>query len=431
MKRFFLRLIISLSVFTFISFSVSGQDKTLMDRLMAIPGVTDVKIMESTEFSEKYLILFEHYIDYKDHAAGTFTQRVFVNHVDYDSATVVVTEGYGAQYAARAGYREEVSALFNTNLVVVEHRYFLDSTPKDLNWDYLTAENSANDLHEVVTALKAIYPKKWIATGISKGGQTVTLYRTFFPEDIDISIPYVAPLCRSAEDGRHEPFIANYCGTPQERKTIKDFQIEVLKRKKSVMPLFDSLAKAQNLTFNLPNCDIFDYCVLEFPFALWQWGTPVSSIPSLDAPDSEMFNYLVKIAGPDYFQSWGPTSSFFVQAAKELGYYGYDTKPFKKWLGIKSTKGYLGKLFLPQDKEFKFDPALYKKISKFLKTTDAKMVFIYGQYDPWSAVMVEDPGKENIKIFIDPNGSHRARINTFPPQTKKEIISIIREWLYN
>lgn len=36
-----------------------------------------------------------------------------------------------------------------------------------------------DDLHAVRNAFKSIYPGKWIATGISKGGQTTLLYRTF------------------------------------------------------------------------------------------------------------------------------------------------------------------------------------------------------------------------------------------------------------
>ena len=91
-----------------------------------------------------------------------------------DSATVVVTEGYGAQYAFVPSYRDEISTIFNTNNIVVEHRYFLESTPypgeapEDVNWDYMNAPNAAADMHEVVTALKTIFDGKWISTGISK-----------------------------------------------------------------------------------------------------------------------------------------------------------------------------------------------------------------------------------------------------------------------
>ena len=40
---------------------------------------------------------------------------------------------------------------------------------------------------------------------------------------------------------------------------------------------------------------------------------------------------MMKIASPDYFEKWSTTAPFFVQAAKELGYYGYDMTPFKKY----------------------------------------------------------------------------------------------------
>jgi PS-10 peptidase S37. len=142
--------------------------------------------------------------------------------------------------------------------------------------------------------------------------------------------------------------------------------------------------------------------VLEFPFALWQWGTNISIIPDLKkATDEELFNTLLKVSGPDYFSEEKDSSPFFVQAAKELGYYGYDTKPFKDLLSIKSSKNYLHHIFLPQsqEKNIKFDKYLYKKTAKFLKKTkEAKMLFIYGEYDPWSAVMPVAPVKnEKLK----------------------------------
>jgi hypothetical protein len=130
----------------------------------------------------------------------------------------------------------------------------------------------------------------------------------------------------------------------------------------------------------------------------------------------------------------------FVQAAKELGYYGYDTKPFKGLLTIKDAEGYLNRLFVPQTQTFKFDKYLYKKVKKFLAKTDSKMMFIYGQFDPWSAVMPVAPvkneelkkkgkGRQTMKLYIEPNGSHRARISTLPEEMKKEAIATLKEWL--
>ena len=37
--------------------------------------------------------------------------------------------------------------------------------------------------------------------------------------------------------------------------------------------------------------------------------------------------------------------------------------------------------------------------------------------------------KKNIKIYIEPNGSHKARIGTMPEETKKEILDLLQEWV--
>lgn len=67
-----------------------------------------------------------------------------------------------------------------------------------------------------------------------------------------------------------------------------------------------------------------------------------------------------------------------------MGYYGYDTRPFKKYLSIKSGKGYLHRLMLPEElKDMPFDKTLSKKIKGFLQKNDPKMIFIYGENDPW------------------------------------------------
>lgn len=175
----------------------------------------------------------------------------------------------------------KISALHNVNanIIFAEHRYFLEPTPKPLDWKYLTAENSAYDLHNVTTAFKKLYKGKWIATGISKGGQTALIYRAFFPDDVDVSVPYVAPLCKGREDGRHEPFLRDFAGTQQERDILTNFQKDVLKRRGEIQPKFDSLCNARGYKFNLP---------------------------------------LEQISSPDYFVNNSPTAAFFVQAYREL-----------------------------------------------------------------------------------------------------------------
>lgn len=421
----------ALLLFALLSASVSSFAQTVLEqKISAISAIKEIRPLETSEFSEKYVTYFTQPLDHRHPEKGSFRQRVIVSHVGFDRPTVIVTEGYGAAYALRSQYREELSKLLNANMIFVEYRYFLESTPEPKDWQYLTAENSADDLHAITTAFKNIYPGKWIATGISKGGQTTLLYRTFYPDDVDISVPYVAPLCYGVEDGRHEPFL-HKVSTPENRKIMEDFQLEALKRKATLLPRFEKYCTEKNYSFRAPIEEIYDYSVLEYSFALWQWGTPISSIPATTASDDEIFSHLLAISEPGYFTADSPNASFFVQAARELGYYGYDVQPFKQYLSIQSSEGYLHRLMLPEElKDMPFDKTLSKKITKFLKKQDPKMIFIYGQNDPWTAAGVTWlKNKKNIHVFIQPNGSHLARISTLPEKEKKEVMELIKQWL--
>lgn len=421
----------ALLLFVLLSASTSSFAQTVLEqKISAISAIKEIRPLETSEFSEKYVTYFTQPLDHRHPEKGSFRQRVIVSHAGFDRPTVIVTEGYGAAYALRPQYREELSKLLNANMIFVEYRYFLESTPEPKDWQYLTAENSADDLHAITTAFKSIYPGKWIATGISKGGQTTLLYRTFYPDDVVISVPYVAPLCYGVEDGRHEPFL-HKVSTSENRKKIEDFQLEALKRKATLLPRFEKYCTEKNYSFRAPIEEIYDYSVLEYSFALWQWGTPISSIPATTASDDEIFSHLLAISEPGYFTADSPNASFFVQAARELGYYGYDVQPFKQYLSIQSSEGYLHRLMLPEElKDMPFDKTLSKKITKFLKKQDPKMIFIYGQNDPWTAAGVTWlKNKKNIHVFIQPNGSHLARINTLPEAEKAKVMELINEWL--
>ena len=137
------------------------------------------------------------------------------------------------------------------------------------------------------------------------------------------------------------------------------------------------------------------------------------------------------ICEPDYFSEQSPYPSFNVQAAKELGYYGYDIKPFKKYLTIKSSRDYLHKVMLPPElSNLKFDKTLYNKVVKFLKENDPEMIYIYGGDDPWTASGVTWlKNKKNIKFYVLPGGSHTTRIGSFDTDTQEEIKTQINAWL--
>ena len=409
--------------------SANASNKELYQKLCTLKGVITVDSLPSDYSSEKYVVTIRQPLDHKHPDKGSFTQRVVISHEGFDRPTVLVTEGYGGDYALNPRYRDELARLFQTNTVFVEHRYFSGSVPDSVDWQYLTAQNSASDLHIITTLFKQIYPQKWISTGISKGGQTALIYRAFFPNDVDITVPYVAPVSRSAEDGRHEPFL-NKVGDKKTRQAILSFQREVLKRRGEIIPLLEKFCLEKQLSFRISMNEVLDYCVLEYSFAFWQWGTPASQIPANSATTEVLFKHLTEISGPDYFATGQPTQAFFIQAARELGYYGYDIEPFKDLLFIRTAKDYLQRIMLPEGITIQFQPELYKKLTNFIETSDPRLIFVYGEYDPWTSVGITKlDGKKNMFVAIQPKGSHRARINTLPDSLRNKVIKTINLWL--
>ncbi len=431
------RLHLSIAFLCLASWLSAQTDSTLfMKQLCALDCVSEVQPLETTCFKEKYVLKMEQQVDWKTSAKGTFGERIFVGMKGLDKPTVLVTEGYSASYGLNPGYEEELSRLFDANVVLCEYRYFSQSVPVPTNWDYMTVDNSLADYHHVRQVFGQLFKGKWISTGISKGGQTTMFYRATYPDDVDVSVSYVAPLNRAVEDGRHEKFLAKKVGTKEERKVIRQAMQELMRRKPELMKLFHAYCEENDYQFLMSEEDVYDYCVLEFPFALWQWGTPVSSIPELtsDEDDEVWFDCLMKVSSPDYFAYPSQYMPFDVQAAKELGYYGYSLKPIKKWTSLKSTKGYLKKMWLPDSlRKYDFDPALYKRTVKYLKKEDPKHIFIYGEIDPWSSsgvcTWLNCKKKKNMRVYVQPRGSHKARINNMPERMKTEVINRLTNWL--
>lgn len=417
------------------AFTLSARNSDIEKMLQKIDAVTSYEKMEKADTTRTYYLLkFRQNLDPEDAGAGTFEQRVMLGHRGYDRPTVIVTEGYDGNYAFNNKNfgTEELAHLLDANIIFVQYRYFKESRPEPCNWDYLTVKNSMYDYHNIVTAFKPYYKKKWAATGISKGGSTAMFYRAYFPDDVDVSVPYVAPLSCALEDGRHESFMEQ-ASTKANRDAIRNFQFRLLENKSTLLPMFNDYCTKKGYTFHVPTSTIYDLCVLEYQFSFWQWGSPTSEIPAAEASDSTVFKYFIRNCEPNYFSRKNNLESFSVQAVKDFGYYGYNVEPFKKYINPADIEGYYKKVMLPAEwSNVEFDDYNYRFVTDFLIENDPKMIFIYGEWDPWTAsgvTWLRDRNKENIHIYIQPDGSHSARIRTMPENVQKEILDKLNEWM--
>ncbi len=423
--------ILPIVVLILLSIQAVAQESEFQNRLKSLNGVEVLNKLNSK--FEKYELFINQPLDHSNKAIGTLHQRVIVTFRGYDKPTVMVTEGYNADYALYPSYSEEISDMLDANLVFCEHRYFGKSVPEPCDWQYMTVDNSCNDLHNIRQTFGKIFSGKWISTGISKGGSTCTYYRAAYPNDVDATVAYVAPISRAQEDGRHEKFLNKKVGTKEDRKKMHALQLEYMNRKDSILPMFKKYCENYNYSFSIPIECVYDYEILELEFSMWQWGTSLKNAPKETDNNQKWLSYLINVVDPDYFVCPNQYLPFFYQALRELGYYGYSTKHLGSNASIKSTKGYVKQIMVPQEMaDIKFDPTVYKNTCKFLKQNDPTIIFIYGENDPWTASGVAPwlncKKKQNIKIYIQPNGSHLSRINNMPNNIEQEIINQLKSW---
>jgi hypothetical protein len=338
----------------------------------------------------------------------------------------MVTEGY----MAPRNYVSELARLVKSNQVIVEHRYFDQSVPDSIDWQYLTVEQAAMDHHRIIKLLKKYYPGKWITTGISKGGQTAMIHRALYPRDVEVTVPYVAPFNLEMEDRRLITFF-DRVGTPEQRQRIFEFQKEVLQRRDEMIPLFEKEAKSKGWTFRMGSERAFELSVLEFPFSLWQWGTPVEKIPLPEASTHELFGALSTGSDFGYFsdQDLEKIGPFFFQAYKELGYYPYVTTPLRPYLKEIQQDTVSSRFMAPETEHLVFDAGMPHHLLTLLKKADPKMILIVGENDPWGSTSLDPEGFNHMLKVVNPGGSHRSRINNLPESMKQQVVDSLKVWM--
>ncbi|MCU4154690.1 peptidase [Carboxylicivirga sp. A043] len=380
---------------------------------------------DTSLYEQSWLIYFTQPLDHSAPAKGTFKQRIWLSHKNIHSPTVCVTEGY----AAHRNYTSELARLTESNQLIIEHRYFAQSCPDSLDWQYLTVEQAAADHHRIIQFFKKLYQQKWVTTGISKGGQTAIFHRALYPNDVDLSVPYVAPINLEREDNRLFSFFKQV-GSSDERQKIFNFQKSVFEKRSEILPLFKSYALDKGYTFRMGYDKAFEIVVLEYPFSFWQWGNQIDQIPTPNATANELFEHLKKGSDIGYVsdQSWNDIKPFFYQAYKELGYYAYVPGELSKYIKAFDKDTISSNMFAPGGDTLKFIPTMPMIMTK-LSESNPQIIAIIGQKDPWGATSINNEHLSNTIRAIDPNGSHLTRIKTLPKPVQEDVIKRIKELL--
>ncbi len=397
----------------------------ILDRIRNVEGVVSVVEADSPIQGTRFFRAeFEQPVDHTNPTGPTFLQRLTVLHRDPGAPTVLHINGY---YVNPNPVQYELASLFQANQIHVEHRYFLPSRPAPIDWQFLNIAQSAADHHAIVQAFKTIYTAKWVSTGVSKGGMASVYFRYFYPDDVDATVPYVAPSSRGLQDPRYVAFVAGL-GSSKCRKKLVAFQKRALKKRAKLMrymddDAYDVLGKDRALEF----------AVLEMPFVFWQYNDAdlCDEIPGAGSSARQLYDFLDAVVSvPSYGD--GTLTAFepyYFQAATQLG------GPAVNEAGLEGLLRYPGQdspeVFPPIGVPKAFDASAMPTIEQFVTNSAERMLFVYGANDPWSTnAFAVNAANDSYRLFVTGlAGNHGSQILELPNADRDFALGKLGEWL--
>jgi hypothetical protein len=212
---------------------------------------------------------------------------------------------------------------------------------------------------------------------------------------------------------------------------MRQFQRAALRNARQILPLMEKFAKEKALVYSLGLRKMFEFAVLEYPFAFWQYGRPdrCATVPPPEAPAESLFAHLSDAvslsmyadAGVQYF------APFQYQAYTELGYYTYDIAPFKDLLV--EVKDPSNRIFAPQGVDLTYRCGTFQAIDRWLRNEAENIILVYGGDDPWTASSPQLTGRTNALKMVKKGGSHGTKIRDLDGDQQEIVYTALESWM--
>lgn len=407
----------------------------LRERLLCIPGIKSAEeVLTDADAGvtvpdgyRRFELTIEQPTNHDDPTSGTFTQRLSLLHHGESEPMVLASSGYGLSRG-----RTEITQTFRANQIQVEHRFFTPSGPNPPIWQDLDIRQSAADYHHIVMALKTVYAGHWVNTGASKGGMTSIYHRRFYPQDVDGTVAYVAPNVYGTEDARFVDFLKQVGGPAYAecRDKLVALQQAVLANRAGME------ARMKGTYVELGGKDVaFEHAVLELPFAFWQYSNPTSTksgcsaIPSSTASVDDLFAFFdgansFSDYSDDDFAYYAP---YYYQAATQLGAPAADDTAIVDLLAHRAT--YTVATYAPKNVPIAFDAAAMPDIASWVSTQGTRIIFVYGEFDPWSAGRFDLGAATDSYRFIAAGRNHGAVLGQLTSAEQQTAVETLERWL--
>ncbi|GAA2434456.1 S28 family serine protease [Streptomyces macrosporus] len=409
--------------------AATAAEVDVKDRILAIPGMSliEEKPVEGYRF---FVLNYRQPIDHRKPWKGTFQQRLTVLHKDDDRPTVFYTSGYGLNTNPA---RSEPTRITDGNQVSMEYRFFTPSRPQPADWSKLDIWQAASDQHRIFRALKGIYDEEWISTGGSKGGMTATYYRRFYPDDMDGTVAYVAPNdVNNEEDSAYDEFFATV-STKECRDRLNAVQREIFVRRDEIVDRYQAWAKEEGYTFEVVGSadKAFENVGLDLVWAWWQYGSEADcgEVPPASASTDTLYEFVDQVSGFSFYTDQGLEyyTPYYYQAGTQLGSPKFATPHLDGLLrhpGVYDPRSYV-----PRDIPMSFDKKAMRDIDKWVRTDAERMLFVYGENDPWGAEPFRPGrGSEDFHVFTAPGANHGANIAGLEEDDRATATAALLEW---
>lgn len=408
------------------------DERDIAERLADLDNVTEVQEFSPSSEGRRFLVKFKLPLDHGSPQGASFVQSAFLFHRSDTAPTVLLTSGYGLGELDDY-WTVEPAELLGANQIMLGHRFFEGASPLELMWDWdlLTIEQSAKDTHEIVGAFKDVYSQKWVGTGWSKGGMTILFQEFFFPDDLDLALPLVAPVSLAINDQRYPPYLAEI-GTPECRERIDVFTLECLTRLEELVDALGPLSAYEKNYYR----DYIKSSAVSYHWPFWQYvGVDFcDSLPGEGASAEDLLNAVT-------FQTFFPAApsledlqmySYYYQALSQLGSPDYFPPGHLQhmvdlgFLTEQEVSTYQS-VEWPYPEPPEYDPAPMANLDAWLRTSAQDIVAVYGEFDPWSGGRVTLNPSLRTEVLTAPGTSHATYLRDLPDADYARVVTRVME----
>lgn len=399
-------------------------DDELVQRLTALGvGVHTYTPPDSTapaggDNKNSWFLEFTQPLDHNDPSAGTFQQEVVLVHhsTAANTPTIVYTNGYAT---ATTNATRELAALLDANQIIISTRYSGVAVLPDYPTQ-LTIAQAAADEHAILAILHQVYDGAFVSAGQGAGGQMATYHRRFYPDDVVGTVAYTAPLSLAAPDPRYTQFFTTI-GPADCRAAVHQLPIEMLAHRRAAL---EALARADRQVL-IPSDAVpvgLERGVEALEWAFWEYSgaSQCAGVPPITASDAELYTYLSSITGVGF-----GFSAFTDQVNAQLGFapdnISPDLAPYLQFANtpLPTPPGYVKPAY---------DPDVMLDIQSFVQNEGDRLLFVYGQWDPWTAGAYQLGAARDAAEFFVPNGDHNVRMVDLAAADRARAFQMLEAW---